>query len=790
MAPSGFSPKELTEFGDDDGRTRVSGRSGVEDYVGAVDRAGEHQELGEEDARAKIPRASAHLGIGRRDRRAELAGVEQSAGGVIRCGGFGGVGHWRINPTCCHAGHAVTPDAAMCTDCLRELLDARDRRYRYAFINCTECGPRYTLTGSLPYDRSNTSMTAFAQCLRCLQEYTSPGERRFHAEPNACPECGPQLVLLNAQGTPFSAADAIAETVARLRRGEIIAVKGLGGFHLACDARNREAVARLRSRKEREEKPFAVMLTNAASARQWARVLPEEEELLTSPERPIVLLRKARKVDLDLGSALADLELPGVAHDAAWLGVMLPYTPLHYLLFHEAAGRPSGLAWLNLPQHFALVMTSANPGGEPLVIGNDEAVRRLKGIADAYLVHDREILVRCDDSVLRVTGSPETGHPPSFAFIRRARGYTPRAIKLDGAGPSVLALGGHFKNTVCLTRGDEAFISQHIGDLDNAASCEALIETIEHLQRILGIEPQVVAHDLHPDFFSSRHGAQLAQALGVPKVAVQHHHAHIAAVLAEHRCGGLALGLALDGVGLGEDGSAWGGELLLVDGAHCQRLGHLRKLALPGGDRAAREPWRMAAAALHSMHRADEIAWRFPAQPAAEMVAKMLAQRLNAPLTSSMGRWFDAAAGLTGVREVMAFEGQAAMLLEGLAASWGPVAPHADAWRIDPDGVLDLLPLLAALSFESNAARGAAAFHATLIEALAAWVQRAARASGVRTVACGGGCFLNDILATGLRRRLAESGLTVLTAQQLPPNDGGLALGQAWVARRSVMNCN
>jgi hydrogenase maturation protein HypF len=692
--------------------------------------------------------------------------------GVRRCAVQGDTAGFAILQSKAGDGDVRTTighDTSVCADCLAELFDPADRRYRYAFINCTQCGPRYTLTRGLPYDRATTSMAQFPQCPPCLDEYNAPERRRFHAEPNACPDCGPRLALLDAYGVPMEGADPIAETVARLQRGEIVAIKGLGGFHLACDARNADAVARLRSRKRREEKPFAVMVASLPSATRWCEVGSGEAALLTAPERPIVLLRKRRGVDA---------RFAGVAPGLAWLGVMLPYTPLQYLLFHEAAGRPDGLGWLAQPQPLVLVMTSANRGGEPLVISNGEAVERLAGIADAFLLHDREILVRCDDSVVRCDG----GLSPDVQFVRRARGYTPRAIKLARGGPSVLALGGSFKNTVCLTRGDEAFVSQHVGDLDNAATCEALIEAVAHLQRVLAIRPQIVAHDLHPDFFSTRYAAELAAQWGVPAVGVQHHHAHLAAVLAEHRAEQPAIGLALDGVGLGDDDQAWGGELLLVEGGACKRLGHLRELPLPGGDRAAREPWRMAAAALHAMGRGEQIAARFPQQAGATMVGHMLAQRLNAPLTSSMGRWFDAAAGLLGAREIMAYEGQAAMLLEGLAERFGDAFALPDAWRIDAGNTLDLLPLLETLSAETDAARGAARFHATLVAALEAWTVAAVQDSGVRTVVFGGGCFLNHILARNLRRRLAAQGLTVLTARQLPPNDGGIALGQAWVA--------
>jgi len=668
------------------------------------------------------------------------------------------------------AATAIGPDGATCDDCRREMFDPRDRRYRYAFTNCTHCGPRYTITRRLPYDRTTTSMAAFAQCPLCLAEYRSPLDRRFHAEPNACPACGPQLAFLDASGRPNPGVDPVVAALARLREGAIVAIKGLGGFHLACDARDAAAVARLRARKAREEKPFAVMVVNAVSAEALTEVTAGECELLESAARPIVLLRQRGGID----AALA-----GIAPGLAWLGVMLPYTPLQYLLFHEAAGRPDGDAWLAAPHALVLVMTSANPGGEPLVTGNDEALARLAGIADGFLTHDRDIVVGCDDSVLRAGAQ---GEPQGFRFVRRARGYTPRAIRLAAAGPSVLALGGHFKNTVCVTRGDEAFVSQHLGALDNAPTCAAQDAAVAHLVSILDVRPQFVAHDLHPDFYSTRLAARLAAQWGVPRIAVQHHHAHIAAVQAEHRVRGPVVGLALDGVGLGKDGTAWGGELLHVDGARCARLGRLRPLRLPGGDRAAREPWRMAAAALALAGRGGEIGRRYPDEPAAAAVMWMLARPFNAPETSSMGRWFDAAAGLLDVKRRMAFEGQAAMLLEGLAEGHGPAAPDVSLYAISPANELDLTPLLMRLADERDAGFGAALFHATLIAALADWVGRAADALDLTTVAAGGGCFLNAIVARGLRAALDARNLTLIEAEAVPPNDGGLALGQAWVA--------
>lgn len=676
------------------------------------------------------------------------------------------------------AATMIGHDTAVCADCLAELFDPRDRRWRYAFINCTQCGPRYTLTRGLPYDRARTSMAAFPLCPACAREYADPADRRFHAEPTACPVCGPRLWLEDPATTGNPPADPIARTLALLQAGAIVAIKGLGGFHLACDARNADAVQHLRLRKGRDEKPFAVMAANVASVERWVEVGGAERALLESPERPIVLLRKRPN---------ADRALPGIAPGLAWLGIMLPYTPLHWLLFHEAAARPAGTDWMGEPLDLLLVMTSANPGGEPLVIDNAEARTRLAGIADAWLMHDRDIVVRCDDSVVRLAAapaSPRTPHPAPYTFIRRARGYTPRPIRLAATGPSVLALGGHLKNTICLTRGDEAYVSQHIGGLDDPATCAMLTEVTQHLLDILEVRPAAVAHDLNPDFFSTRHALTLAADWGVPAIAVQHHHAHIAAVMAEHGVEGPVLGLALDGVGLGPDGTAWGGELLRVEGAGYRRLGHLRPLPLPGGDRAAREPWRMAAAALHALGREEEIARRFPDQPQAARMHTLLQSGRHCPPTTSLGRWFDAAAGLLGVRAVMRYEGQAAMLLEGLAEQAGAVAPLPDGFVIEADGRLDLLPLLRRLADETDPRRGAALFHATLAGALAEWVMRAADREGLDTVACGGGCFLNHILLRRLAALLGERGLRVLTAAEIPPNDGGLSLGQAWVAMR------
>jgi hydrogenase maturation protein HypF len=459
---------------------------------------------------------------------------------------------------------------------------------------------------------------------------------------------------------------------------------------------------------------------------------------------------------------------------------MLPYTPLHYLLFHELLGQPQGTDWLHQETPLALVMTSANPGGEPLVKDDDEARASLTGLADAFLTHDREILHRCDDSVMKWQGKTPV-------FVRRARGYTPRRIVLPFTGPSVLACGAWLKNTICLTRGNEAFVSQHIGDLDHAGARAMLYETVSYLRDILDVQVQAVAHDLHPDFYSTQFAQDFAVQNDLPLFAVQHHHAHIAAICAEHQVDEPVLGLALDGVGLGLDGAAWGGELLRIEGVQCQRLGHLAPLSLPGGDRAAHEPWRMASAVLFDLQRGDEITHRFALQTGATTVHSMLQRKLNCPTTTSMGRYFDAVAGLLGVSEVLAYEGQAAMKLEALAQRHGKIDALEGGYTLSENGILSFLPLFAWLADEHDVARGAALFHATLAAGLSAWVQRASRSTGIRTVALGGGCFLNDVMTSALTVSLASHGIRVLTAQQLPPNDGAISLGQASVALQRII---
>ena len=671
---------------------------------------------------------------------------------------------------------AIGPDAAICPECVAEMCDPANRRWRYAFTNCTHCGPRYTVSHRIPYDRAQTSLAAFPLCAPCSDEYLAPADRRFHAETTCCRHCGPQLRLLSDDGQPL-AGDPIAEALRLLSDGKVVAIKGLGGFHLACDARNAAAVAELRERKQREEKPFAVMGLNAASLAEFARIGAGERALLHSIAAPIVLCPKG------------DTDLKGIAPGLAWLGAMLPATPLHLLLWHEAAGRPPGTDWLNEKSELLLVMTSANPQGEPLVIGNDEALERLNGIADAYLLHDRDIVIRCDDSVARAT-------PAGPAFIRRARGYVPVPIALADDGPSVLALGGYLKNTICVMKGREAFLSQHIGGLDNAAAIGFLEETVGHLLAILDVRPDLIAHDLHPDFPSTHLALGLSEKLGIPAIAVGHHHAHIAAICAEHGVNEPIIGLAIDGVGLGPHGGAWGGELLYLDGANCERLGHLSPLAMPGGDRAAKEPWRMAVSALHGAGFGYRVGgWikqYYPTRDPGPLLT-MLARNLRCPPTTSLGRWFDAAAGLLGVRDLMHFEGQAAMELEGLAAQYGPVDPLPGGYALREDGaILDFSPMLSALmGCKDDAAHGAALFHATVAAGLADWTIAAVNRKNRpetkgASIAIGGGCAMNAVLMTALRGHVAAAGFEVLEARLAPPNDGGLSLGQCWVARRLV----
>lgn len=668
----------------------------------------------------------------------------------------------------------VTPDAAVCPHCLAELFDPADRRYCYPFINCTQCGPRYSLIRALPYDRANTSMARFRQCADCQREYDDPGHRRFHAQPNACPACGPALWAETAAGETLHG-DALTHAVAAIRRGEIVALRGIGGFHLACDARNEAAVLRLRQRKRRPAKPFALMALNTASLAAVVELTDSGQQWLRHPAAPIVL--QARRT----GAGLTDALAPGLDR----LGVMLPHSPLHWLLFHEARGRPVGHAWTEQPDALLLVMTSANRSGEPLITDNGEARDKLAGIADLLLLHDREIEHRCDDSLIDASVEP-------VMPIRLGRGLAPLALDTQAAAgapwigkketfvpASVLALGSYLKNTICLTRGGHAFLSPHIGDLDNADNCRTLERSVDALCQLLEIRPQQIACDLHPDFHASRLARTLSERLDAPLQPIQHHHAHIAAVMAEHGRGGPVLGLALDGVGLGWDGQLRGGELLRVDGSGYRPLGELAPLPLPGGDAAAREPWRMALAVLHQLGRTDLIEQRFAERPATAALLKMLERGINCPPTSSLGRVFDAAAALLGLCEHQQYEAQAPMLLEACVREkeTGGRAPFSP---LPPVARLDLLPLLAELVGETDTARGAARFHARLADTLAAWAIAMAEQDRLETVAIGGGCLLNRQLRQRMVGQIEAAGLEVLLPRRVPCNDAAISLGQAW----------
>jgi hydrogenase maturation protein HypF len=639
---------------------------------------------------------------------------------------------FRIEASAAAEGTAlIPPDIATCDRCLRELWDPGDRRHRYPFINCTDCGPRFTIVHRPPYDRANTTMSGFELCEACRGEYENPSDRRFHAEPIACPDCGPRLSLGEAKGE-----DGLAAAVELLRAGRTVALKGIGGYHLACDAGDEGAVARLRARKHRDEKPFAVM---AADPDALALLDDEERALLESRERPIVLVRRRAAAPV----------APSVAPATEWLGLLLPYTPLHHLLCADFGG--------------ALVMTSGNRSDEPIATGDDEARERLAGIADAFLAHDRPIHRRCEDSVLR----------PAFP-LRRSRGFAPEPLHLPrGSTEPIVAVGAELKSTLCVVRGEWAFLSSHLGDLDSALAYEAFRSDLELYLEMLGVSPEVIAYDLHPDYLSTRWALEQ----GTEAIGVQHHHAHAAGCLAEHGKDGPALALVFDGTGYGTDGTLWGGELLRCDLEGFERLAHLDPVPLPGGEAAIREPWRMAAAYLEAAGRQAPLErW-----PTWTRVRQSLA--VNAPVSSGMGRLFDAAAALLGVRERVSYEGQAAIELEQLA---GETLADSYQCRLD-DGVIRGADLIAAVHDDLAAGRPreriAAAFH----EGVAAVSARAcAEAAEPRTVALSGGSFQNVRLLGSVGRRLDRLGFRVLTHRRVPPNDGGISFGQAAVAARRI----
>ncbi|SIT52195.1 Carbamoyltransferase hypF2 [Paraburkholderia piptadeniae] len=665
------------------------------------------------------------------------------------------------------AQSCIPADSAPCDMCLDELFTEGGRRWRYPFICCTNCGPRYTLIHRTPYGRAHTSMTAFALCERCAAEYSDPTDRRFHAETMACTECGPTLRFrrLDARGyaAPHSGSPMgpVAQAWATIARGEIVAVKGLGGFQLICDATNPAAVERLRERKRRPTKPLALLAPNVASAAQWVDLGDASNaELLASAARPIVVLRRRD------GATLT-----GVAPGLNRLGLMLPSTPIQYLLFHQAQCQPPGTRWLGEAQPTILVATSANLSGEPLLSDPGDAGEALADIADAVPDHDREIVSHCDDSVVLAA------HPLPAIMLRRARGYVPKPVPLPTDGPSVLALGAQMKSTVTLTGGRLAYVSPYLGDLRSLGVCELLEETVNRHVFRMHVAPAAIACDLQPDLYSTRLAETLADRWNVPLLRIQHHHAHVAAVLAENGHADPALGLALDGFGWGDDSNAWGGELLFVEGGRARRLGHLSPLPLPGADATARASWRMATALRHSLEPGTR---RLP--PAIDANTARLYQQIergfNCPVTTSRGRWFDAIAGLAGICPTKRHESEAAMKLEALVR---PADSHADSWRIDGLN-LDLLPLARRLAALRDPVEMASRWHVTLATALADWLRHAMRATGIDTITVGGGCCANLALMSGLREALHDVRCTLLQACSLPPGYGALSYGQAWAA--------
>ncbi|HEY0592179.1 MAG TPA: carbamoyltransferase HypF [Thermoanaerobaculia bacterium] len=649
----------------------------------------------------------------------------------------------------------ISPDVAVCDDCLREMFDPADRRYRYPFINCTNCGPRFTIIRTIPYDRPYTSMAAFAMCPACRAEYDDPSDRRFHAQPNACPECGPRLEYRGPGGAGADG-DPLLLTVDALRRGLVVAIKGLGGFHLACDATTAEAVELLRSRKRRVEKPFAVMVPDLAAAAVLCALQADDNAALAHVRRPIVLL--PRRDEAPVAAAVA----PGNRN----LGLFLPYAPLHHLLF---AG--TGLR--------ALVMTSANRSEEPIAIGNEEAMARLDGLADAYLLHDRDILRRCDDSVVRRTGG-------KVRQIRRSRGWVPAPVFLAREVAPVLGVGGELKSTICLARGDQAFLSQHIGDLENAEAIAFFDEAVEHLERILEIEPVAVAHDLHPDYASTRWALRRR----LPLLPVQHHHAHVVSCMAENGIEGRVIGFALDGTGYGTDGTIWGGEVLLADERDFTRAAHLECVAMPGGEAAVREPWRMALAYLQAHYGEKLFDLGIPftrglPRREAETLVRMIERGVNAPLTSSCGRLFDAVAALAGVRARINYEAQAAIELENLISGDDATAYPFESRDEDGRVVIGTRPLFDALvsDLRSGVAAGTISrrFHQGLVRALLDVALRLRETTALDRVCLSGGSFQNAFLFERLDAALRAEGFEVFSHSEVPCGDGGLSLGQAIV---------
>lgn len=671
----------------------------------------------------------------------------------------------------------ISPDVSICDDCLRELLDPTDRRYLYPFINCTNCGPRFTIIRDIPYDRHNTTMKPFKMCGLCQAEYDDPSNRRFHAQPNACHTCGPHVWLERSGSREIVSerGEAISEVIRRLAMGEIVAIKGLGGFHLACDASNQEATARLRGRKRKSLKPFAIMSPDIETIKTFCFVSDQEERLLSGYQRPIVLLR--RKPDAPIAEA--------VAPNNEFLGVMLPYTPLHYLLFHPDL-RPEGVK-----PFIALVMTSGNLSEEPIAIDNEEARERLKELADWFLMHNREICTRCDDSVAKVDLGTQI-------MIRRSRGYAPYPVDLHIHMPQILACGAELKNTFCLTKENHAFLSQHIGELKNVEAFKFFADSIQYMKRLFRIEPEFIAYDLHPEYLSTKYAMEFQDDLEL--IGVQHHHAHIASCMAEKGIEGKVIGVSFDGTGYGTDGRIWGGEFLVADEREFVRVAHLRYLPLPGGDAAVREPYRMALSYLWDLY-GDEL-WEInlpmlkgidPSK--LRLILRMIERRINSPLTSSCGRLFDAVSALAGVRSVISYEAQAAMELEMRAWREGGLKAEAPSygWDLIKDGnpwQVDMSETIRGVVEDVLSGRGAGwishRFHQTVADVIATLCREMRREFGLNDVVLSGGVFQNRLLLNLSFEKLAEQGFRMLFNREVPPNDGGISLGQAYIAASRV----
>ncbi|GAB4546848.1 MAG: carbamoyltransferase HypF [Anaerolineae bacterium] len=653
----------------------------------------------------------------------------------------------------------ILPDLAVCPDCLRELYDPSNRRYRYPFINCTHCGPRFTIIQSLPYDRPNTTMRAFVMCNACRSEYENPVDRRFHAQPIACPNCGPQLALWDRQGQEISKrGEALHRAAQAIRDGQIVALKGLGGFQLVCDARNAEAVATLRCRKHRPDKPFAVMMPTLDAARAYCHISTEAAGLLQSAAAPIVLLER-----------LAEPLPASIAPNNPYLGVMLPYTPLHHLLMTDLG--------------FPIVATSGNLAGEPICTDEFEALRRLQSIADCFLVHDRPIARHADDSVMRMAA----GRP---LLLRRARGYAPTSLSLPHPAPPTIAFGAHQKNVIALASGKRAILSQHIGDLDTLESDSAMLKAVRDFQELYSIVPQVVAADRHPEYQSTRHAQSFAAERNIPLRQIQHHHAHILAVMGEHHLEPPVLGIAWDGTGLGDDGAIWGGEFLYVTADGYRRIAHLGYFPLPGGDVAVREPRRSALGLLWAMygeHLPNNVpSWYAFSETELRILMLTLRQKLNTPITSSIGRLFDAFASLMGVCQSCSFEGQAAMALEFAAMRASQKSDERYPYLITPVTTETGTPM-SRLSCKALIEAALDDFHAGISVEQIAWKFHVTLADMALTVAklaalprvvLAGGVFQNRLLLELTVEKLRSAELTPYWAETLPPNDGAIAYGQ------------